>query len=164
MMEDKDLLNDNDNDFDNLVNHFDDMVKSNMKMDRKLTDQDRQDLRATKLVKNKTGQKERTFEDFNITMVIGRGTFGKVFLAELKETKKLYAIKSIRKDILIQYEQVDNTILEKDIMFECDHPFLVGMEYLFQNDLRLYFVMPFVRGGELYKVFQSQKRFDEKTV
>ena len=49
-------------------------------------------------------------------------------------------------------------------MFECDHPFLVGMEYLFQNDLRLYFVMPFVRGGELYKVFSAQKRFNEKTV
>ena len=92
-------------------------------------------------------------------MVIGRGTFGKVFLGELKVPvsktgeKKLYAIKSIRKDVLIQYDQVDNTILEKDIMFECDHPFLVGMEYLFQNDLRLYFVMPFVRGGELYKIF-----------
>lgn len=97
-------------------------------------------------------------------MVIGRGTFGKVFLAEQKDTKKLYAVKSIRKDILIQYDQVENTILEKDIMFECDHPFLVGMEYLFQNEMRLYFVMPFVRGGELYKVFQSQKRFKEDTV
>jgi len=95
------------------------------------------------------------FEDFKILMVIGRGTFGKVFLAELAQNKQLYAIKSIRKDILIQYDQVDNTLLEKDIMFECDHPFLVGMDFLFQNDLRLYFVMPFVRGGELYKVFQS---------
>ena len=97
-------------------------------------------------------------------MVIGRGTFGKVFLAEQKATHKLYAIKSIRKDVLIQYDQVDNTILEKDIMFECDHPFLVGMEYLFQNDLRLYFVMPFVRGGEMYKIFQASKRFKEKQV
>ena len=49
-------------------------------------------------------------------------------------------------------------------MFECDHPFLVGMEYLFQNEMRLYFVMPFVRGGELYKVFSSQKRFKEDQV
>ena len=49
-------------------------------------------------------------------------------------------------------------------MFECDHPFLVCMDYLFQNELRLYFVMPFIRGGELYKVFQSQKRFNEATV
>jgi len=49
-------------------------------------------------------------------------------------------------------------------MFECDHPFLVGMEFLFQNDMRLYFVMPFVRGGELYKVFSAQKRFKEEQV
>ena len=108
--------------------------------------------------------KDVTFADFNFLMVIGRGTFGKVFLAELKTTKKLYAVKSIRKDILIQYDQIENTILEKDIMFECDHPFLVGMEFLFQNDMRLYFVMPFVRGGELYKVFAAQKRFKEKQV
>mgnify|MGYP000320637345 CR=1 FL=1 len=76
-------------------------------------------------------EKQVTFNDFHFLMVIGRGTFGKVFLGELKTTKTLYAIKSIRKDVLIQYDQVDNTILEKDIMFECDHPFLVGMEFLF---------------------------------
>mmetsp|Transcript_78830 Transcript_78830/g.109217 ORF Transcript_78830/g.109217 Transcript_78830/m.109217 type:complete len:152 (+) Transcript_78830:853-1308(+) len=49
-------------------------------------------------------------------------------------------------------------------MFECDHVNLVSMDYLFQNDTRLYFVMPFVRGGELYKIFQTQKRFNEATV
>jgi len=46
-------------------------------------------------------EKPVTFEDFEFLMVIGRGTFGKVFLVELKTTKKMYAIKSIRKDILI---------------------------------------------------------------
>lgn len=112
-------------------------------------------MRGTQLVRKKKNAqtKDVTFDDFTFVMVIGRGTFGKVFLAELNTTKEMYAIKSIRKDVLIQYDQVDNTILEKDIMFECDHPFLVGMEYLFQNELRLYFVMPFVRGGELYKIF-----------
>ena len=49
-------------------------------------------------------------------------------------------------------------------MFECDHPFLVPMEYLFQNELRLYFVMPFIRGGELYKIYQDKKRFEEPAV
>ena len=49
-------------------------------------------------------EKEVAFEDFKILFVIGRGTFGKVFLAELQQTKKLYAIKSIRKDVLIQYD------------------------------------------------------------
>ena len=78
--------------------------------------------------------------------------------------QQFYAIKSIRKDVLIESDQVDNTMLEKDIMFDCDHNFLVNMDFMFQNDLRLYFVMPFVRGGELYKIYQSQKRFNEETV
>ena len=64
-------------------------------------------------------------------MVLGRGAFGKVFLGELRQNKMLYAIKSIRKDVLIEMDQIENTMLEKDIMFECDHPFLVGMDYLF---------------------------------
>lgn len=101
-------------------------------------------------------------EDFKFLMVIGRGSFGKVFLAEFKHDKKLYAIKSVRKDVLIQSDQIQSVMREKDIMFECNHPFLVNLEFLFQNEERLYFVMPFVRGGELYKVFTAQKRFSEE--
>ena len=71
------------------------------------------------------------YEDFQIKFLLGRGTFGKVFLAELIKSKKLYAIKAIRKDILIEYNHVENTKLEKDILFSCDHPFLVRMDYLF---------------------------------
>ena len=52
-------------------------------------------------------------------IVLGKGTFGKVFLGEFN--KKLYAIKVIRKDILIEYNQIKNTQLEKDIMFKCQH-------------------------------------------
>ena len=59
---------------------------------------------------------------------------------------------------------VKNTALEKDIMFTCDHPFLVGMEYMFQSALRLYFVMPYIQGGELYKVFLESRRFPEENV
>lgn len=70
-------------------------------------------------------------EDFKLITVLGRGTFGKVYLAELKMNKTLYAIKSIRKDVLLEFDQVNNTKLEKDILFSCDHPFLVGMDYLF---------------------------------
>ena len=133
-----------------------------------MTLEERNEFKGTSLVKRKTikkaNEKEVEFTDFNLLMVLGRGAFGKVFLAELKTTKQLFAVKSIRKDILIEMDQIQSTLLEKDIMFECDHPFLVGMEYLFQNDLRLYFVMPFVRGGELYKIYQAQKRFEEPQV
>lgn len=54
-------------------------------------------------------------------IVLGKGTFGKVFLAEFQFNKQLYAIKVIRKDVLIEYNQIKNTKLEKDIMFKCQH-------------------------------------------
>lgn len=112
----------------------------------------------------KTKVKEIQFEDFNMLLVLGRGAFGKVYLAELKTTGEIYAIKSIRKDILIEMDQIQNTVVEKDILFECDHPNLVGMEFMFHSDYRIHFVMEFVRGGELYKIYQSKKRFNEKVV
>jgi len=117
---------------------------------RRMTKDDMQEFnrKTTMMKKNKKFTKPEdivNFEDFKMIMVLGRGTFGKVFLAELpKKNNEKFAIKSIRKDILIQMDQVDSTILEKEIMFECDHPFLVGMDFVFQNDMRLYFVMPFV--------------------
>merc|ERR1712127_256786 len=43
------------------------------------------------------------YEDFKLIMMLGRGTFGKVFLAELTKQNKMYAIKAIRKDVLIEY-------------------------------------------------------------
>ena len=42
-----------------------------------------------------------------------------------------------------------------------EHPFLVGMHYVFQNDLRIYFVMQFVRGGELFRQLKIEKKFTE---
>jgi serum/glucocorticoid-regulated kinase 2 len=107
----------------------------------------------------KNVNKEMTLESFQIKYVLGKGTFGKVYLTELTETGELYAIKSIRKDVLIETDQIESTKLERDILLECQSEFLVGMDYVFQNDLRLYFVMPFIRGGELYKHFLKCKRF-----
>lgn len=66
--------------------------------------------------------------------------------------------------MLIQYDQVDSTLLEKEIMLEVDHKNLCSMDYVFQNDYRLFFVMPFIRGGELYKVMKQRKRFTEDIV
>lgn len=64
-------------------------------------------------------------------MQLGQGTFGRVYLAILPQTGKKFAIKAIRKDVLIEYDQIQSTALEKDILFEADHPYLCGMHYLF---------------------------------
>lgn len=105
-----------------------------------------------------------SLDDFEILNILGKGAFGKVYLTRMKENSKLYAIKTIRKDVVIETEQIDAVNLERDVLLNCDHPFLVGMEFVFQSDLRLYFVMPFIQGGELYKHFLYNKRFPEEVV
>ena len=121
------------------------------------------DFRRSTMMKSRRPTQLK-LEDFEIISQLGRGTFGRVYLAKLSTNGQLYAIKAIRKDVLIEYDQIQSVLLEKDILFSADHPFLVGMDFLFQSETRLYFVMPFVNGGELYKVFQEQKRFTEETV
>jgi serum/glucocorticoid-regulated kinase 2 len=82
--------------------------------------------------------------------VIGRGSFGKVFLIQKIDDGKVYAMKSLRKDVILDYDQVESTKLEKDILLQAEHPFLVGMKYVFMTEQKIFFVMRFVRGGELF--------------
>ena len=107
---------------------------------------------------------EVALEDFQVLMQIGKGTFGKVYLAELRNNPKKFAIKVIRKDKLIQQKSVTSTVLEKDILLNADHPFLCGMEYLFQSETRLFFVLPFIEGGVMEKIIQKRGYFPESTV
>lgn len=108
--------------------------------------------------------KKLTLESFERIKVLGKGTFGKVYLARLNDTGALYAMKAIRKDVLIETDQIDATKLERDVMLKVQHEFLVGMDFVFQTDTRIYFILPFIRGGELYKHFLKQRRFPEEIV
>ena len=55
-------------------------------------------------------------DDFEILKVIGRGAFGKVMLVEKKDTKKVYAIKSLRKNTIAEKGQLEHTKTEKEIL------------------------------------------------
>ena len=116
------------------------------------------------LGKGKEKEKDVKFEDFNIISVVGRGSFGKVCLVEYKNTGELYAMKSIKKDVLIDHEQIENTILEKKILQTVNHPFLCSLVFCFQTEDRIYFIMNFVRGGELFQHLKRFKIFDEDKV
>lgn len=111
-------------------------------------------------------EKEYTpkLEDFKIIKVLDKGSFGKVFLVENKLNGKYYAMKRIRKDVLIEKKQIENTKNEKKILLNLEHPFLLGMSYVIQNDLRIYFFLDFIEGGNLYQNLFKVKRFPEQTV
>lgn len=110
------------------------------------------------------GMEPESLEDFEILKVIDKGSFGKVFLVKFKKNEKLYAMKWIRKDILIEKGQIQNTQNEKEILLSIEHPFLLGMDYVFQNDTRIYFFLDYVKGGNLYENLFKVKWFPEETV
>eukprot|EP01016_Furgasonia_blochmanni_P045974 TRINITY_DN6552_c0_g1_i4.p1 TRINITY_DN6552_c0_g1~~TRINITY_DN6552_c0_g1_i4.p1 ORF type:complete len:526 (+),score=128.19 TRINITY_DN6552_c0_g1_i4:273-1850(+) len=115
----------------------------------------------TKTLVNKQGEQEVTLEDFVMAKVIGRGSQGKVFLARKKGDQELLAIKAVAKGEIRKNGDISSVKTERYILEKADHPFLVQLEYAFHNSTTLFYVMKYMRGGELFKYLEKAKRFPE---
>lgn len=79
----------------------------------------------------KKGLEEYKYENFEIIKILGKGTFGKVFLVRNKINQRLYAMKSIRKDVVVEHDSIESLSVEKLILLQVNHPFIVSMEFIF---------------------------------
>lgn len=52
-------------------------------------------------------------------------------------------------------------VVEKLIQLQVNHPFIIGIDFVFQRAYRIYFIMDFIQGGELFKHLSEQRRFPE---
>uniref|UniRef100_A0A672HE51 Protein kinase C n=1 Tax=Salarias fasciatus TaxID=181472 RepID=A0A672HE51_SALFA len=101
--------------------------------------------------------------DFDLLRVIGRGSYAKVLLVQLKKTERIYAMKVVKKELVNDDEDIDWVQTEKHVFEQAsNHPFLVGLHSCFQTESRLFFVIEYVNGGDLMFHMQRQRKLPEE--
>ncbi|XP_064489532.1 RAC serine/threonine-protein kinase-like [Ornithodoros turicata] len=103
-----------------------------------------------------------SLDNFEFLKVLGKGTFGKVILCREKATGALYAIKILKKKVVIDKDEVAHTLTENRVLRSTSHPFLISLRYSFQTADRLCFVMEYVNGGELFFHLSRERVFSEE--
>lgn len=106
-------------------------------------------------------QPKVSVEDFELLKVLGKGSFGKVMMVRKKDTEKIYAMKTLRKAALVKRNQLMHTKTERNILQSIKHPFLTSLTYAFQTPDKLYLVMDFCGGGELFYWLKKDRRFSQ---
>uniref|UniRef100_A0AAX7V9M9 non-specific serine/threonine protein kinase n=1 Tax=Astatotilapia calliptera TaxID=8154 RepID=A0AAX7V9M9_ASTCA len=109
-----------------------------------------------------THHKRKTMSDFDYLKLLGKGTFGKVILVREKASGKYYAMKILKKEVIIAKDEVAHTLTESRVLKNTRHPFLTSLKYSFQTKDRLCFVMEYVNGGELFFHLSRERVFSEE--
>ncbi len=93
--------------------------------------------------------------------ILGKGTFGKVILCREHSTKRLCAMKILKKSLIVEKNEIVHTETENKVMRSLKHPFITSLIYSFQTVDRLCLVMEYVNGGELFFHLSREKKFSE---
>ncbi|KTW26197.1 hypothetical protein T552_03089 [Pneumocystis carinii B80] len=101
-----------------------------------------------------------TIDSFKLLKVVGRGSFGKVMQVRKIDTSCIYALKTIRKAHIVSRSEINHTLAERTVLAQINNPFIVPLKFSFQSPEKLYLVLAFVNGGELFYHLQREGRFD----
>ncbi|XP_040830919.1 RAC-alpha serine/threonine-protein kinase isoform X3 [Ochotona curzoniae] len=103
-----------------------------------------------------------TMNEFEYLKLLGKGTFGKVILVKEKATGRYYAMKILKKEVIVAKDEVAHTLTENRVLQNSRHPFLTALKYSFQTHDRLCFVMEYANGGELFFHLSRERVFSEE--
>lgn len=105
-----------------------------------------------------------SLNDFDFLKVVGRGSFGKVMLVRRKLTGEVFAMKILKKQMIEHRNQRFHTKTEREVLAKIKSSFIVQLFYAFQTPDKLYFIMEYLPGGELFFHLRKEKRFEEAKV
>lgn len=105
--------------------------------------------------------KMASLQAFNTLKVIGKGSYGKVFMVEQKGTGKIYAMKVLKKSAILDERGKERVMTERDIIMKIRHPYIVTLHYSFQTETKLFFILDFLNGGDLYTHIMNYGKFKE---
>jgi len=100
-------------------------------------------------------------KDFDLLKVVGKGSFGKVLQVRKKDTGRIYAMKILQKKDIVERQEVAHTLSERNVLIQASSPFLVGLKFSFQTPDKLYLVLDYMNGGELFYQLQKETAFSE---
>ena len=108
--------------------------------------------------------RKMTTEDFETLRCLGKGTYGTVLLVKQRATGRLYAQKQLKKaSIVLKKKLIEQTKTERQILESVNrHPFVVKLFYAFQDHEKLYLILEYGQGGELFTHLNTEKMFSEK--
>ena len=106
---------------------------------------------------------ESKIADFEKEREIGKGGFGLVWKVIHKSTQKVYCIKVIQKQGIMEQKLVDQMNREIEIMYILNNPHCLRLKNHFEDDNNFYLVMPLASKGQLYRVLKKFRKFDERT-
>uniref|UniRef100_A0A8C4DEC6 Ribosomal protein S6 kinase n=1 Tax=Dicentrarchus labrax TaxID=13489 RepID=A0A8C4DEC6_DICLA len=133
-------------------------------IERDFEDGDIKEINITHVVKE--GSEKADASQFELLKVLGQGSFGKVFLVRKvtpPDANQLYAMKVLKKATLKVRDRV-RTKMERDILADVNHPFVVKLHYAFQTEGKLYLILDFLRGGDLFTRLSKEVMFTEEDV
>lgn len=102
--------------------------------------------------------------DFDIGKPLGRGKFGNVYLGREKRTQAVIALKVIFKRQVEKHDVLKQLKEEVEIQARLKHPRVLRLYGYFHDEKRVYLVTELAPNGELFKLLQKEKQFDEPQV
>ena len=105
--------------------------------------------------------KKVTAKDFEAIQLLGKGSFGEVYLVEYKKSKELYAMKILMKSKIMGQNLVKYAMTERNVLSYIKHPFIVGLKFAFQTSSKLFLILDYCPGGSMASMINREKRFNE---